>query len=423
MAGGGKAAKVVVTDRQLAILNELADARGTPRGLAQRARIIVLASGKMLNEDIEKIVRLHHDAVGLWRRRYRDNRELLAAVEAQGGGKAPLKAAIVKILSDAPRSGRPPRITAEQQAALAAKACEDPADSDRPISHWSSEELADEMVKDTDTRKGFSVSARTVRRLLAGMVIRPHHHRYWLFSKDKTVDPHFDAKVQWICEVYRDAVVDYQEHGVHTICIDEMTGIQALERIAADLPVRPGVAAKLEYEYRRHGTTTLFGNFHVATGKLWCPLLSPTRDEWDMLENINNIVCTGGAEARYRLVMDNLSTHCSASMVQMIAELNGYEGDLGKKGVRGILQSVASRKAYLSDPENRVCCVYTPRHCSWLNQIEIWFSTLRRKLLRRGSFASVDDLCDRIESFIDYYNKALAKVYQWTYTGKVLAGC
>ena len=422
MAGGGKAAKVVVSEKQLAVLNELIAARATPAGLVQRSRIIVLASQKMLNEDIEKVVGLHHDAVGLWRRRYRDGRELLTAAE-EHGGTATLRAAIVKLLSDAPRSGRPPRITAEQQAALAAKACEEPADSDRPISHWSSEELADEMAKDSGDRSGFEISGRSVRRMLAAMVIRPHHHRYWLFSGDKQKDPMFDAKVQRVCEVYRDAIELFERDGVHTISIDEMTGIQALERTAADLPVRPGSAAKLEYEYRRHGTTTLFGNFHVATGKLWCPLLRKTRDEWDMLENINDIVCTGGEDAGYRLVMDNLNTHCSASMVQMIAGLIGYEGELGKKGGRGILKDVASRKAFLSDPTHRICCVYTPRHCSWLNQIEIWFSTLRRKVLRRGSFASVDALCDRIESFIEYYNDFLAAPFQWTYRGKVLAGC
>ena len=408
MAGGGKAAKVVVTEKQWAILQKLVAARATPTGLAQRARIVILAFEKHLNEDIEKIVHLHHDAVGLWRRRWRDGWPKLISIECRDG-LGPLKKAIITLLSDAPRSGRPPRITAEQQAAVAAKAGEDPADSDRPISHWSSQELADEMAKDSAAATGFAISGRTVRRMLAAMTIRPHRHRYWLFSKDKEKDPMFDTKVRRVCEVYRDAIELYQREGVRTICIDEMTGIQALERIAADVPVRPGSVAKLEYEYRRHGTTTLFGNFHVPTGRVWCPLLRKTRDEFDMLENINNIVCVGGEDAGYRLVMDNLTMHCSESMVMMIAGLNGIDDDLGKKGVRGILKDVASRKAFLSDPTHRVCCVYTPRHCSWLNQIEIWFSTLRRKLLRRGSFASIDELGDRIESFIDYYNGALAK--------------
>ena len=230
------------------------------------------------------------------------------------------------------RSGRKPRITAEQQAQLASKACEDPRQSDRPISQWSSDELADQMSR---IDQGFDISGRWVRKILQKLVIRPHRHKYWLYSKDKIKDPMFDAKVNQVCEVYADAIKLYQQDQVHTICIDEMTGIQALQRIHPDQLVAAGRLARLEYEYRRHGTTGLFGNFHVATGRIWCPLLRQTRTEWDMLENINNIICHGGEDAQYRLVMDNLNTHCSETMVMMIAELIDYRGDLGVKGRRG----------------------------------------------------------------------------------------
>lgn len=413
----GKAAKVIITEIQQDLLRQFADARATSAGLAQRCRIILLAFDGLTNEQIETEVELGHDQVGLWRRRWRDRWQRLIQIEC-GEGRLALKKAIVELLSDGQRSGRPPRITAEQQAQLTAKACEDPKDSERPISHWTSDELAAEMQL---SENPFTVSARWVRDLLANLSIRPHKHEYWLFSKDKIRDPLFDLKVQRLCSVYSEAIELYQREGIHTICIDEKTGIQALERIAPDLLVRPGQLAKLEYEYQRHGTIGLFGNFHVATGQLWCPLLRETRTEEDMLENINNLICFGGLQSRYRLVMDNLNTHCSETMVQMIAGLIGYEEDLGKKGVRGILKSTATRRAFLSNPDHAITCVYTPRHCSWLNQVEMWFGTLSRKLINRGSFCSLDYLEEQILSFIDYYNECLSHPYRWTYSGKILA--
>ena len=413
----GKAAKVVVTEKQLALLEEFVAARSTPSGLQVRCRIILLARQGHNNEAIEAIVGLGHDAVGTWRRRWRDNWPRLINIEC-GEGVPALKKAIVELLSDIKRSGRRPRITQTQQADLASKACEDPQDSGRPISQWSSDELAHEMSR---IRQAFTISGRWVRELLARMDIRPHHHQYWLFSKDKTKDPMFEAKVDAICTAYAEAIELYCRDGVHTICVDEMTGIQALQRIAPDLPVRRHDVARLEYEYQRHGTTGLFGNLHVATGQIWAPLLRDTRGELDMLENINNVISQGGEDATYRFVMDNLNTHCSETLVKMIATMIGFEGDLGLKGRKGILQSTASRREFLSDPSHRIRFIFTPRHCSWLNQIEIWFGTLRRKLLRRMSFTSIEHLEDRILAFIEYYNSTLARPYKWTYQGTLLA--
>ena len=119
--------------------------------------------------------------------------------------------------------------------------------------------------------------------------------------------------------------------------------------------------------------------------------------------------------------MDNLNTHISESFVRYIAYSIGYDEDLGKKGVRGILKSVASRCEFLTDPTHRIQLIFTPRHCSWLNQIEIWFGTLGRKVTRRMSFDSVESLSKMILQFIDYYNANLAHPYNWTYTGRVLA--
>lgn len=181
----------------------------------------------------------------------------------------------------------------------------------------------------------------------------------------------------------------------------------------------PGKRARREYEYIRHGTLGLFGNLHVATGKIIAPLIRETRNEEDFLENVDNIVATD-PDSAWRLVADNLNTHCSESMVRFIASACGIEDDLGLKGKRGILQSQASRREFLTDTSHRVHFVYTPKHCSWLNQIEIWFGTLRRKLTRFGSFVSLADLENRILRFIEYYNQTMAKPYRWTYAGRLL---
>lgn len=413
----GKAAKVIITEKQQSILLEFANSRSVSVAVAQRARIILLAFEGRNNEQIEGEVGLGHDQVGLWRRRWQKNFDHLVQVECTSE-RFELAAAIKKSLADAARSGRPPSISPEQQATLIATACEDPQKSNRPIGRWTANELALEM-KATETIP--QISSRWVSVILARADIRPHRIDYWLFSKDKDKqrDPNFDLRVSEICRAYLDAIPAYENNGIHTICIDEMTGIQALERIAQDLLPAPGHSTKREYEYERHGTTGLFGNLHVPTGRLWCPLLRETRTEEDMLENLDNVIGMD-PQARFRLVMDNLNTHAGESIVRYVAESIGYTDDLGKKGVRGILKSVKSRVEFLTDPTHRIRFLFTPRHCSWLNQIEMWFGTLRRKVTGAMSFKSVDALCDRIERFIEYYNAILANPYNWTYTGRVL---
>lgn len=411
----GKAAKITVTERQFDLLQEFAASRSCAVSLSQRSKIILLGFEGRRNDQIAELVGLHADNVGVWRRRWRDQWEWLTRIECSGTS-AELREAVIRTLSDEPRSGRPPAIDAEQQTKIAKTACEPPASSGRPIARWTREELAAELV---DQKIVESISARWVGKLLQRLAIRPHKNKYWLNSKDKR-DPDFDSRVAAVCDAYRNAIDLYDERGIHTICIDEQTGIQALARIHPDKPLQPGMLERREYEYKRHGTTCLFGNFHVATGKLLAPMLQQTRTEEDFLENIDAVVSLDPG-AGYRFVMDNLNTHNSESCVRYVATTCGIDEDLGVKGRRGILKSVKSRATFLTDPAHRIQFLYVPRHTSWLNQVEIWFGTLRRKVTRLMSFASLDALEEGILSFIDYYNATLAHPYNWTYSGRVLA--
>jgi transposase len=209
------------------------------------------------------------------------------------------------------------------------------------------------------------------------------------------------------------------KRGVHTVSVDEMTGIQALERIAPTKPMKPGHVERREFEYKRHGTQCLIGNFDVVTGELIAPTVQPTRTEEDFAGHIKRTVATD-VEATWIFVCDNLTTHCSESLVRYVAEKCDIELGLGKKGKSGVLKSVETRKDFLVDSEHRIRFVYVPKHTSWLNQIEIWFSILVRRVIKRGNFSSATDLREKILAFIDYFNRTLAKPFKWTYTGRPL---
>jgi DDE superfamily endonuclease len=210
------------------------------------------------------------------------------------------------------------------------------------------------------------------------------------------------------------------EQGERTISSDELTGVQALERKHPGLPLAPGKVERREFEYLRHGTRTFILSRDVASGKLVAPYAGPTRTEADFLAHLQAVVATDPTAVRWHIVCDQLNTHQSESLVRWVADLSGIEEDLGVKGESGILASMASRATFLSEPSHRVVFHYTPKHSSWLNQIEIWLSILVRKLLKRGSFASVEELQARVLAFIEYYNQTMAKPFKWTYQGKAL---
>ncbi len=201
---------------------------------------------------------------------------------------------------------------------------------------------------------------------------------------------------------------------------DELTGVQALERKHPGLPMAPGKVERVEFEYIRHGTRSFILSRDVVTGQLLAPFCGPTRTEADFLVHIQNVVATDPAALRWHFVVDNLNTHCSESLVRWVAQESDLNIDLGVKGRSGVLKNCQSRTTFLSGLSHRIVFHYTPKHASWMNQIEIWLSILVRKLLKRGSFTSVEHLKAKALEFIHYYNRTMAKPFKWTYQGKPL---
>lgn len=239
-------------------------------------------------------------------------------------------------------------------------------------------------------------------------------------SKDKLDDPEaFRERVARVCDVYREAHALHAA-GVHVISLDEKTGMQATEHKYPAKPPLPGLIERVECEYIRHGVLCLTANLEIATGLILEPRIEETRSNETFVEHIDTMVATD-RPGTWIFVADNLDTHKSEELVRYVAAAIGDKGDLGVMYRSGPLKSRQTRTAYLEDADHRIRFVFTPRHCSWLNQIELWFSMLARRFLRRASFTSKEDLRTRLLAFIQHFNAVLAHPYRWTYTGRLLA--
>lgn len=327
----GKAAKVTVSERQLSILDELRRSKTEPTWVVQRAAIIASAWEGRLNEEIAAEVGLGRMEVGKWRRRWRDAWGDLTRLECAEPRR--LRQAIRDTLRDAPRSGCPGTFTAEQVTQILAVACEPPERSGRPITHWTNAELRAEVIK-----RGIveNISVSRVGAYLREAVLRPHRRKMWINTTEK--DPAtFQRQVEEVCQTYQEASERHATDGTRTVCVDEMTGLQALERNAPDKDVRLDEVAKHEFEYTRHGTTTLIGNWDVVQGAMIAETIGPTRTEPDFVAHIERTVARQ-PDVPWVFVVDCLNVHWSATLVEWVAERCEPNRPLGKKRQIGSAQ-------------------------------------------------------------------------------------
>lgn len=383
LRAGRKAPRIELSEQERHWLRCRARRATSSQREAFRARIILLADQGRDNRAIARQLDCDEDTVGKWRRRF-----------AEHGPKG---------LRDLPRSGRPRTFSAEQVTRVLQKATQAPQEAGVPFSHWDASALRRLAIEAGIT---CSIHPSTIWRWLQQADLKPHRVHFWLRSSD----PDFETRMADVTQLYL-ATPTLARQGIAVFSVDEKTSIQALERLLPDLPMIPGVPQRVEHQYVRHGTRCLTAAFNVATGTVH-GLLTPDRPNTVFASFIDALCRDGAPDApKIHLVMDQLNTHWSHELCQVVARWSDLDYDPQRH------PTGEDRRQFLLRDDKRVVVHYTPKHASWLNQIEIWFSVLARKLLKRETFRSVHELESRILEFIAYYNRHLAHPYRWTYTG------
>jgi transposase len=321
-----------------------------------RARIALLAATGLSNAEIGRRLGCDIKTVRKWRSRI----GRWAAVEA---------------LMDAPRTGRPPRVSVEAHQELIKLACQRVEDSKVPFRKvWTLSSLADALFLET----GVQLGRTEVWRVLHGWDLRPHRVRLWLHSPD----PDFRTKVATICRLYTAT-----PEGATVLCVDEKPGMQALEHRFPKQAVQPGAPGRKEFEYIRRGTRSLIAGFNIRTGHV-IARCGPTRKAVDLLAFMEQVAMRYPKGPVY-IIWDNLNIHYG----ERWREFNERHG-------------------------GRFHYVYTPLHASWVNQVEIWFSILARRVLKHASFASASALTAEVRAFIGHWNRAEAHAFRWTFRAR-----
>ncbi len=379
--------------------------------LRQRAGIILSAVSGIVDQEIGILYAISRNVVARWRNRFIKSLPALNRI-AQKNPEI-LLPNIRAVLSDNYRSGRPPVYDAVCRSYIIGIACNNPSDYGFMRSHWSLPVLKKVIIEKEIVP---SISCATINRILNEAELKPHKNRYWLHSTEKGENPlTYKQKIQEINGIYFTAAMINQFGGncdLRIVSTDEMTGVQALEHKYPDKPARPQMTAKTEFEYIRHGTTSFTGFFDIVSGKLESPYLNKTRKADDFVKALRQIIDTD-PDKHWIIVADNLNTHYTELVARFVAEKCGIsESELEETGA---MKNVNSRIEFLIDSSHRIRFAYTPKHCSWMNQIEIWFGIINRQLLRRKSFLSVEDLESSILEYIKQYNSLFAHPFKWKY--------
>lgn len=323
--------------------------------LVVRAKLILLSSKGLGIEAVGAALSLDRQVVRRWRKRF-----LLHGFDG---------------LEDRRRSGRPPVVPREVWQKVATLIVQSPSKFGLPFSRWSVRDLSLFLR----TKHGWSVGRSSISRFLRSIALKPHRMKYWLNPSD----PDFDKKAAAVCELYV-----APPPATVVLSIDEKPGVQALSRKYRTLPPKRGLIARVEFEYKRHGTRNIFAAFNVQTGHV---LVDVTEDR-----STPNVMA----------FLDRIVRHYRRGPIIMITDnINTRRGE--------------AAHAWL-ERHPRARFVFTPLHGSWLNQVEIWFGILTRKALRGRSVPSLHALDDIIAAFTTYWNDREARPFAWTYTGKPL---
>lgn len=282
-------------------------------------------------------------------------------------------------LEDRPRSGRPPVFTVQQRCEVLAVACDEPA---RYGYFWQATWTLDTLTQAVNTTvSGLRMSRASIWRTLKNNALKPHRVRMWLHSPD----PKFRERVNEVVSLY----LEPPENAV-ILCVDEKTGMQAIERKHATKRAVPGRPGRYEYEYIRHGTQSLLAAFNIRNGKVTARC-GPTRTADDLFELMEDIAEEYRHYKRIIIIWDNLNIH--------------HDGPDG-------------RWTYFNEWHGgKFTFVYTPVHASWVNQIEIFFSILHRRCLKHGNFTSQEDLRNKVLAFIEQWNIIDGHPFNWTFRG------
>ncbi len=384
-----RAIVIELSDQEREELLRLSHSQCQEFRLVQRAKIILNAADGVNNYESARRLGIYVQTVRKWIRRYDIRR------------KARPKDKIQKHLADAKRKGCPPTFDAFFWVDVMSVATSVPQESGRPITEWTNRELAEEVV---ERNLVDSIHPTTIGRFLAECDLKPHRVRGWMNRKE---DPEFDQRASDVKQCLVNATSEDGVADEIAVSFDEKTGMQAKERIAEDKPMQPGRPKKLEFEYERHGTLVLFAMMIVNTGKIiGCMRLNrPNIVTAEVLGEMFRKLFNDGYK-RIHVVLDQLNTHWSEILVRTVAHLCQVDVD-------GPIEKGQQRRVWLSMPNKAIVFHFTPKHASWLNPVEIWFGVLVRKLLRHGSFDSIETLEDQVEQFIDYYNQRMSHPYRF----------